>query len=274
MEIDKYALRSLPAPPPRHPLWDGIYSFPLRPANSRALVLLSFSLTFLALLGLGFHIVIGILNNIDADQSLGLGGDMVTAGARHVFIALVVFTFFASLFPANAFLVVAQGTGGGEDQMHWDVHAWYEWMASFLYMGWTGLISAMLGLAIVMLLATMISLSTIAWWLLLGGVSLVFFPLIIMSMMVGGSVFFIFHPHVLARCVTRPLVPLFIYVNTLLFAVPCLMLGYWLIFEHVWFLAPVVGVLWAVDWLCYARVIGRAGLVLCDDGSPRRPRRA
>jgi hypothetical protein len=104
----------------------------------------------------------------------------------------------------------------------------------------------------------------------LAAVSSLFFPLIIMSMMVGGSALFIFHPHVLVRCVTRPLVPLFIYLNTLLFAVPCLMLGYWLIFDHVWFLAPLVGILWAVDWLCYARVIGRAGLVLCDDGSPRR----
>jgi hypothetical protein len=238
------------------------------------LVFLSFSLTILALLGLGLHILVGLLSEVSADASVGLGGSMVGAGARYVFISIVVFTFFSSIFPANAFLVVAQGTGAGEDQMAWDLDAWYEWMISLLYLGWAALISAMLGLVVVMPLSMMMSVSWGAWCLLLAAVSLVLFPLIIMSMMVGGSVFFIIHPHVLVRCATRPLVPLFIYVNTLLFAVPCLMLGYWLIFEHVWFLAPVVGILWAVDWLCYARVIGRAGLVLCDDGSPRRRRAA
>jgi hypothetical protein len=274
MDIDKYVLRSLPTPLPEHPLWDGIYSFPLRPANSRALVMLFFSLTLLALLGLGFNILIGILNEVSADASLGLGGSMVTTGARFVFRALFVFSVLASLFPANAFLIVAQSTGSGEDQMPWDVHTWYEWIGSLLYLGWAALVSAMLGLAVVTLLAMMFSLSPGAWWLLLGGISLVFFPVVIMSMMVGGSAFFVFHPHVFVRCVMRPLVPLFIYLNTLLFAVPCLMLGYWLIFDHVWFLAPLVGILWAVDWLCYARVIGRAGLVLCDDRTARRRRAA
>lgn len=244
--------------------------------------MLSFSLTILALLGLGMHIVIGIVNDVGAHESVGLGGDMVMTGARYVFISLVVFTFFSALFPANAFLVVAQSTGGGEDQPTWDLSAWYEWIGSLLYLGWALLVSA-LPLVIVNALVKLVSrqvptdeagLSWHALWLLLGASSSVLFPLIIMSMMVGSSLFCIIHPHVVVRCITRPLVPLFIYVNTLLFAVPCLMLGYWLIFQHAWFLAPVVGILWAVDWLCYARVIGRAGLVLCDDRSRRRRKAA
>jgi hypothetical protein len=168
---------------------------------------------------------------------------------------------------------VVQDTGSGSDNVTWGTEAWYEWIGQLLYVLWAAAVSAAFAAIIVLPVAAVVSVPRLGWWLLLFAATSLFFPVVVISTMVGGGFWAVVHPRIVARFITRPLVPAALYANTALFAVPCLVLGWWLIVDHQFYLLPLVGLLWTVDWLCYARLIGRAGLVLTEDEPPPLIRR-
>ncbi len=258
------------------PVWEGIYTFPLRFSNLGPLLGVTFTLAFLTLLGCGFRCVYLAITPKELEGLKGLVGanPILLRGAFHVYIALVVLSFFACLYPAAIFLRIVQETAWGNDEIRWSREDWYEWITDFLYVLWVAGSAAALAGLVMLGVDRVVAVSRTLWWSGTVFVALFLFPLVLFSTMAGGSVWVVVYPPMFARLFRRPGLLAGLYVNALLFYMPCALLGYLAVVQLYAWLVPAVGLVWATYWICYARLLGRVAWVLVHgDRSEGRKRR-
>jgi hypothetical protein len=258
---------------PAYPLWEGIYTFPWRLSNFGVFLSLFIGLTLLALIACGFHALFAMLYSIDPNAEWGVAGSLVSRGSRMVFVALCILTVLLSLYPAAYFFRVVEFTGAGADEVKWEYEPWYECVGKLLLLIWLAGCSAALSAPVLLVARVASGVPPLVWWGLLLVQVLIFFPLILLSAMAANTPWVPINPPVLLRLGLKPQAAAVLYLDTLLFAVPCVLLGYWMIVGLNWWLAPLVGVFWATYWLSYARILGRVGWILSGDDQRRRKRK-
>jgi hypothetical protein len=262
--------------PPRHPLWGGLYSFAWRAANVKVMISLVVTLTLLALFLCGLHALIAMLLGISPDAEWGLGGSMVSAGSRFVFTALCVLSVLVSIYPASFFFHALEATAAGSDDVRWEFDAWYECFGKLLFLLWLSACSGGLAAAVAWGIDMVTPLPRLTWWCLFLPVALFFFPITLLSTLAANTPWMVLNFPIMLQLLRKPVVALMLFIDTALFALPCLLLGTWTIMGLQPLLAPLAGIVWATYWLTYARLLGRIGLVLSQDdahGARRKKRR-
>ncbi len=244
-------------------LWLRTYTFPWRLSNIQVWVNLSIAMILLALFACGFAAVTWLMNSSEGEL---IGLNLVLWRAvGHVFISLCVLTFLSCLYPAVCFMTVVEDTANGNDEVVWPDLAWYECLRSLVFLLW--IFGCCLVIAALVLLAISLILSPPAalWWAMAIVFALLLFPIPLLSAMIAGVPWVLMHPTLLLRLAVKPLAGLSLYVHTLVLMVPCLGLGFWMVWELHWWLAPIVGLVWSTCFLCYARTLGQVGWVLASE---------
>ncbi len=244
------------------PLWYGVYSFPFRLANLRAFIMLLFTMTFMALLASGLHYLYDLMFSIPESQELSGFSMLVHRGAMQVFVCLVVFTMFATVQQAPVFLNVIEETAAGIDEIDWPRDPWFEYLGRWLYLAWVAGAAAAPG---AMVWASLALPPAAFIWLILGFGGLLF-PIFLLSTLSAGHVWVLLEPRLLFRFALKPHTLAFLYGNAVLFGLPSVLLGYAVIVQFWLYLLPVAGVAWSAALLGYARVLGRVGYELGEEG--------
>ncbi|MGE3804533.1 MAG: hypothetical protein AB7K24_07660 [Gemmataceae bacterium] len=250
---------------PDQPLFQGVLGFPLQGESLKPWVLVSLALMMLALIAVSFRALISILPE---DISNGFAM-LVYRGSWHVFTGLTLFAILFSFYPSACFLAVVQDSAAGAEEVQWPTDLWFEFAWKLLFMVWLALASLALAALLLAVLAPFVA--TLVWWCTVLALGAVLFPIVVLSTLVGGAPYVVFHHEVLLRLLRDPLTALVLYLYTIVILVPCLGLGVWIVAQTVWWATPWVGLWWGTNWLIYARVLGRVGWVL--DGGPRKKKK-
>jgi hypothetical protein len=259
--------------PPARPLWDGIYNFPWRLDNLKVLISVWLGLTILSLSACGYHLLLQILASIPPEADMSIGAAMVSRGAYYVFKCLTVISPLVCLYPAAYFLRAVEDTAAGNDEIFWEDIAWYECIKKLLFLLWIAVCCAAVAGGALGIASLVLPIPRVLWWLLVILVTMLLFPLSFLSTMWANTPWAVVHPAFLARLFQKPQALVALYLNTVFFAVPCILLGYWEVIRLNWLLAPLVGFAWATYWLAYGRVLGRVGWVIAEDENKRRQKK-
>jgi len=258
-------------------MWEGIYDFPWRVANLKALLPLWFAFSFLALLAAGYHALFSFIADQAAKSDLGQTSFFMIAvrvGA-YIFAGLTFLSILSAVYPAACFLNVIEDTAGGNEDVKWESISVTECVGKLLYLVWVFGCSAAPPGAILEAVALVSPISRALWWMLVFTFALVLFPVCLLSTLAGASPWVLLEPRLLVALIRKPHVILVIYANAIFFGFPCLLYGYWTIYDYHLWLVPLVGLVWATYFLTYARVLGRAGWALSEieQDRPFRKRR-
>jgi hypothetical protein len=253
--------------------WDA-YAFAWHPNNMRTLLLLFADMTMLALIACGFATLHNLVASMGPEEAMSSGGTFVLVGSKRVFGSLCVLAVLGSVYVAGCFVHVIQDTAAGAREVDWSNGAWIEFLGGFLRLLWVAACCAIVAAILLLPLTLAFGIPKLVFILLQSIILLFIFPPVLLSTMAGGAAYVLIEPRLMGRIVQRPQVLLSVYLNSFLFYVPCVGLGYWMLSDVHWWLTPVVGYTWAIFWLTYARVLGRAAWQLSDDEpKPRRKRR-
>jgi hypothetical protein len=255
--------------PPERPLWDGIYDYIWNSDNGKSVFITAFCFFFLAPLVCGFHALLALMRATDAGTfGIGFFDIAVTAGSR-IFAALVVLTFLFSIFPCACFVRIIESTAAGEDRIHWSQGVWFDFLKDLLYLFWIFACSAAVPVLLLVIADQVSPISSTLWWMGSVGGAMLFLPLFLLSTMMGNAPWMLIHVRVLTQFLQQPVVPAVMYLNIAAFAAPSLLLGYWMTTEHYgWF--PLTGIVWWIYWIALARLLGRVGWILTQEGSQAR----
>lgn len=253
----RQALHEPLPPPPTRPFIEGVWTFAFRPASFLALFWLS----------VGFTLV-GLLATI-----MVLCAD--TGGAALLGIAIgaplsVGFFIWSGTYAANGFLAVVEETAAGADRITWPGGAQLaEGFGKLAYLVWVGAVAGVV-VALPWLLLLNAAEGSLVWmglaflpWALL-------FPVFLFSSMAASSRMLVLEPRTLAAFFKNPRVFGILLVSTVLLFGPALVLTYLALSRMNFPAALVAGVLWAVGFMTYARLLGRAGYVLMRGDKRRR----
>ncbi len=246
-------------------LWAGIYTFPFQLHNVKVWMILTICGIMLAFIACGFAGMTVLIASIPPGQELFGPARMIYQGGRYIYGALFIFTVIMSVAPSMYFVVAIEDTAAGNDEVEWPNDVWYDFVGKFFFMVWVLGCCAALATVFWLLLALVVPISGILWWALTLLTAFMLFPIPLYSAMIAGSPFVLIHPLFLLRLFQKPLAGLALYVHSLVLLVPCLGLGLWMVVSLSWWVAPIVGVIWATCLLCYARALGRVGYVLAEE---------
>jgi hypothetical protein len=226
----------------------------------------------LSLCATGFHALVEVLGGIPSGfQNVGAG--LVERGSRHVFVCLFWLSILFSLYPAHYFLRVLEDTAAGNDEVKWEYEVWYDCIGQFLLLLWLGGCCAAVAGGVVGVLSLAFHPPVVVRLVAMLVLTLLLFPIVVVSVLVSGSKFVLVDPQVLVRALARPDVLGVVYLDSALFALPCVLLGYWVIWGYHLWAAPITGLVWAMYWLSYGRVLGRAAWVLGQADTRRSGKR-
>lgn len=236
-------------PPPKFPLWQGIFTFPFRLDCLKPWIYIAAGLTMVDFLFMAVHVCYRLIleeNRIGAVLPLPL-------------MAAIIVLLLVGSYAASCFMEIVEDTAAGNDTVRWSDDSVMERFFKFYFLLWlascaalpTGLIwiargQAMGGVSGLMLL-----------WL-----SVALFPVLLLSSLSAHSAWMILDGPLLGRLVRQPAAWVLLFVYPPLLWLP----GVWLIggsvgnFEAG--LAPVAGTVCAVSILLHARMIGRAGWLM------------
>jgi hypothetical protein len=244
-------------------LWLGIYAFPWRLSNIQVWINLSICMILLALWSCGFA---GVAWLMSSDEGQFVGMNLILWRAiGYVFISLCVLTFLTCLYPAACFMTAVEDTANGNDDVAWPDLAWYEFLRSLIFLMWIFGCCLVIAALVLLPIALMLSLPAALWWAGVVALAVLLFPIPLLSAMIAGMPWILIHPTLLVRLVTRPLAGLSLYVHTSVLMLPCLGLGFWMLWGPQWWLIPIVGLVWSTSFLCYVRALGQVGWVLVAD---------
>jgi hypothetical protein len=244
-------------------MWLGIYTFPWRLSNIQVWINLSISMILLALWICGFAGVAWLMNSSEGEM-IGLNL-LLWRAVGQVFISLCVLTFLTCLYPAACFMNAVEDTANGNDEVGWPDLAWYEFLRSLIFLLWIFACSLVIAALVLLPVALILSPPTALWWALAAALAVLLFPIPLLSAMIAGVPWILLHPTLLVRFAVKPLAGLSLYAHTLVLMVPCLGLGFWMVWGPQWWLIPIVGLVWSTGFLCYARTLGQVGWVLASD---------
>lgn len=250
-------------PPPRFPLWQGVFSFPFRLECIKPWLYIGVGLTVvdgLALMVHGCIVLIMQENKIGAIVPLPL-------------MALMFFLLLVGSYAASCFMAAVQDTAAGNDTVRWTDDSIMERFFKFYYLLWLVACAALpMGLFLVIQRGEAVHGSAGPILLL---ITLWIFPVLLLSSLSAHSMWIILDKKLLGRLLRHPSswVLLFVYPPVLL--VP----NAWLIYASVgrieMGMVPVAGLVCAGSILLYARMIGRAGWIMTKPGrkAPKGDRR-
>jgi hypothetical protein len=261
------------APPPLPPLWEGIYSFPGRPENIAPWLILTVYLTLIACFLAWLYALLALVLGFGEETVLFGGGPIVLRGGLYVFIGCVVLTVFFSIHVGIYFSRVVEDTAAGIDEVGWPKEPWLDNLGKPFFFFWLLSVTAVLAFLVGGAAAFVIP---GRYWLIAWGALIWFlFPLPLYSTMSAGSPWMIFEPVILGRLLQRPLLLLFLYLNSLLIFVVCFAPAYPFIVHYTsyWWLTPIIGVIWSTMLLSYGRVLGRVAYALTREKKRPKKRR-
>jgi hypothetical protein len=232
-----------------------------------------FALSLLPAFISGLHALTYLLSSISPREGFMMAGDIITSFSRYIFVGLGFLTLLSSLYPAACFVMVVEETASGEDEVRWESTAWYEYAGYLVYLIWLFGCSAAIPTATLAIISLSMPIDPLIWWGVIGVFVMGIFPFCMLSALAGGAPWMLIDFPLLLRWFGRPHVVLALYLQSLMFALPSLILGYWVVIWHWIWLAPVVGIVYSLCWLTYARLIGRVGWALSQDNKDRRKKK-
>lgn len=234
---------------PKHPLGEGVFSFPWRFRNLRVLFFLTLDFTVLAFLAGAVFLLIELGN-------LGL------AIAVIVLAALGVASAWTALYVTNIFLTLVEATAAGNDEIAWpQAVGIFDGLENLFYLLWiAGWASLPLGG--LWAVGRDVDLTSIWWWAF-SLVPLVFlFPVLCMCSLAASSRWFFLEARVLGGLLQRPKRWATFAFLSLLAWLPAVVLGWLVVGRRQVGFAPLQGLMTAVGILVYGRLIGRLAWLL------------
>jgi hypothetical protein len=248
--------RSLPPPPPAHPLWQGIYTFPWRAHNLGIWIFLSIDFGILA----GLTAVMILLEKY---------GGLARIGMPLVVPVFGLIGFWIGTFAAPAYLAVVEETSAGNEEVTWpDGAGIVDGLWKFGYLiwifGWS-----ILPVGLLWFFRPDLQTWGIGGWVLSVLLWVLLFPIVLLSSLAGNSAWSLLDGRVLLRLIRRPHALALALVPSLALITLCLWLGTLLIIEPSFMVALGIGPIAAAAFLIHARLLGRAGWILTYDRSKK-----
>ena len=251
--------------PPENPLFDGVYDFFLRPANIRVFIACWMCMTLLCVLAsIGYYVKLFMSDLPPEPEKFGLFL-LGARGALSMGIAVVVLSFFSSIYPSACFMRIIESTGAGEDRVQWTQGVWFEFVKDFAHIVWILFCSTGVPGLCLALVSLKVPVPSVTWWIVLVATTLILFPIFLLSMLIANSPWVLIHVRVIERLLERPSLSAAVYINSVAFGVPSAFLAHWIITGYHFLFAPLAGVLYAAYWLTYARLLGRVGWMITED---------
>jgi hypothetical protein len=247
-------------------LWRGIYSFPFQLENLKAYIIVTFCGILLAFDATGFALTADAITSSipQGKEFLGPNPTIFSAGWR-VFGSLAFLALLGCLAPSAFFTLIIEDTAAGNEEIEWPDSVWYEYLSKVAFMGWIFTCCAAVSTVFWLLMSLALPIPTLVWWGALLASAFLLLPIPLYSAMIANSPWVLIHPMLIVRFFQKPLAALTLYIHSALLVLPCLGLGLWMVLTLSWWLAPVIGVIWATCILWYARALGRVGYVLSGD---------
>jgi hypothetical protein len=255
--------------------WSGVYDFPFQLNNVKVWMILTFCMIVLALDACGFAGMTVLIAEIPTGQELSGPARIIYDAGRYIYAALTLLTVIMSLAPSVYFVVIIEDTAAGNDEVDWPDEVWFDFLGKFFFLVWVFGCCAALSTVFWLLVRIVLPIPGVMWWGLILLSACMLFPIPLYSAMIAGSPWILIHPLLLGRMIQKPLAGVALYVHTMILLVPCLALGLWMIVSLTWWLAPIIGAIWATCLLWYARALGRVGYVLAEEKRrvPRKRKR-
>jgi hypothetical protein len=263
-------LRALPPeepPPPRFPLWGGIYTFPWHATTLRPWLMFGIGFTIVALLGAASHQVI-ILYEEAPITAQGIYFRVVVLFLK----ALGLFILWTCTFAGPYFLATVRDTAAGNDAIAAPDESVPEKFFLFAYLVWLGFCAAVPAGLLGVAARHFAGIPALGWAAL--PIWLIVFPFVLFGSFVNNSLLMLWSTPFVVSLLQRPLVVAVLYLTSAALVITCLALGFYVIGEMQYFLAPVTGFVWSACLLIYARLLGRVGYIVSGpEVTFNRPRR-
>jgi hypothetical protein len=214
----------------------------------------------LLILAIGF-MLLGLLA-ASTYAMLQAGGMLAVVGTGALGMALPMLLILVGSHAASVFLDVLQATAAGNDEVGFGDYDWRVALFQFIRLAWIFSLS-------VALPGFLLSFCLGFWPALVFGPAT--FAFCLLSSLAADSWFQLIHGGMLQRFARKPDVAVVLYVYSLLLGGACMGMGVATV-QAIW-PAPFMGVTWAVCWLLYARILGRAGFVLTYEKRRRKRRK-
>jgi hypothetical protein len=243
---------------PARPLWDGIYDFAWRSANTKSFISCSLCLIILAGCACGIYHLSQNMEDIKKDS-------LAIMGAARIFAGLAFLALLFSIFPSACFMRIIESTAAGEEEVRWSQGVWFDFLKDFVFLVWILFCSAAIPAMGLCIAHSIEPLPLVHWCMFLVIGTVLLQPLFLLSTMMGNAAWMLIHPRVLQRFLQQPMVPAILYLNTVFFGIPCIVLGYWMMVDHPFLFPFFTGIVWATYWMTHARLLGRVGWILTED---------
>jgi hypothetical protein len=241
--------REAPLPPPPHPLWSGIYTFPWRPENLGVWFYLGLNLTLLALMATA---MVAILN---------VGG-VVTIAVPLLIPLLGLVFLWTGIYASGCFLATVEDTAAGNDKVAWPQGGGLvDGLGKFLFLFWLAGCGGVPAFLFWLGNAGRAEPGDPQWiWPLIPGV--VLFPILVLSALTADSWWMLLDPKVIVSLLRKPLALLLMTVPALFLLLPCVWISYVIVTRPNFLLAAAAGWVWSAFLLIYGRILGRTGWLL------------
>jgi hypothetical protein len=271
--MDEYYYRK--PPPPLPPLWEGVYSFPGRPANIAPWLILTAYLGIIACCLSWMYLLLGQMFGFGPETVLFGAGPVIVEGSFYVFKGLFILPIFFSVHVSIFFMQVLEETAAGNDEVRWSKDPWLDMIGKWISFLWLTLCSLVLAFVVDLGLVFLFPVPRLTWWCLLLVFTWLFFPIPLYSTMSAGKPWMIIEPQILLRLVQKPLVLVYLYLNVVVIFLVCAGLAYPFLvnFWSFWVLLPIISVTWSTAVLIYGRVLGRVAYALTQEDKPRGKKR-
>lgn len=233
-------------PPPRFPLWQGIFTFPFRQDCLGPFFYIAAWLTAVDFLWMAVHVSLAFPYFLPA-----------------LVPVVVVFMLCAGSYAASCFMAIVEDTAAGNDTVRWSDDSVMERFFKFYFLLWLASCAALpMGL---IWIARRDVMDTVTGSMLLW-LSVALFPVLLLSSLSAHSPWMILDGKLLGRLLRHPAAWVLLFVYPPLLWLP----GVWLISRSVGNfeagLAPLAATVCAGSILVHARMIGRAGWLMTKPG--------
>jgi hypothetical protein len=247
-----------PPPPPAHPLWEGIYSFPLREDNLGVWLFLTLNFTLLAVMATAIRWLLG-------------AGGVLLIGVLLLIPLIGFIGFWAGTYAANCFLAIVEETAAGNVRVAWPKGAGIvDGLGRFLFLVWIAACSCLPGGAL-SLNTGPVEVGSLPWLVLSVPLWVVCFPVLLLSALTAGLWWKLLDARIVGGLLTRPLALGLMVVPGVVLMAPCFWLAHAIIAHADFLLALAAGPIWAMILLIYGRLLGRVGWMLMDGVARKKP---
>jgi hypothetical protein len=242
-------------------LWDGIYTFPWRPANLGVWFFLALNFSFLAVLVMAMVLLLAT-------------GGVVTIGVPLLIPLLGLGCFWTGIYASGCFLALVEDTAAGNDQVVWPKGGGLvDGLGRFLYLLWLGGCGFIPALVFWVAGGEVGSTEDLTWVLsVMPG--LVLFPVELLSALTADSWWILLDRRIVIGFLRKPHALMLVCLPALALIVPCLWLTRLVIIRANLLAALGAGLGWATFLLLYGRLLGRAGWILIGSGFKQKSSRS